>query len=240
MEQRTSGHNLMGLTTRVDMSTRADTLTTKADTARAFARSGSGRAMTVAVAGVLVGRIMIGSWTRADLAIVLITIVLTGPVEWILHRTVLHASLDAWSARVGLGEGHRRHHLDPGDLQYLMLAGREAVAFLTLLAMFSLAWAAPVGRLLGADGIAGPVVTAVGAAWVAVAHYEWTHLLVHTRYRPRSRYYRRLDQNHRLHHYRNEGSWLGVTSNMGDRLFRTLPPNKAAVPLSPTARTLID
>ena len=71
-----------------------------------------------------------------------------------------------------------------------------------------------------------------------MAHYEWVHLLVHTRYRPRSRYYRRLARNHRLHHYRNEDYWLGVTSNLGDRLLRTYPTHKTDVPLSPTARTL--
>ena len=42
----------------------------------------------------------------------------------------------------------------------------------------------------------------------------------------------------RLHHYRNENYWLGVSSNTGDRLLRTLPKHKTDVPLSETARTL--
>jgi hypothetical protein len=73
---------------------------------------------------------------------------------------------------------------------------------------------------------------------VALAHYEWTHLLVHSRYRPKSRFYARLSRNHRLHHFRNERYWLGVTSNSGDRILRTLPRAKTDVPLSETARTL--
>jgi sterol desaturase/sphingolipid hydroxylase (fatty acid hydroxylase superfamily) len=72
----------------------------------------------------------------------------------------------------------------------------------------------------------------------AATHYEWTHLLIHTAYRPRTRFYARLSRNHRRHHYRNEGYWLGVTSNLGDRLLGTLPAADERVPLSATARTL--
>ena len=78
----------------------------------------------------------------------------------------------------------------------------------------------------------------INGAYVALGHYEWTHLLVHTRYRVKSRYYRRLARNHRRHHYRNEGYWMGITSNLGDRLFGTYPKDSAGVPLSDTARTL--
>jgi len=91
--------------------------------------------------------------------------------------------------------------------------------------------------VLGAPLLA-TYLTALLAAYVTLAHYEWTHLLVHTRYRPKNRYYKRLEANHRLHHYRNEHYWLGVTSNLGDRVLRTLPNDKSDVPLSDTARTL--
>ena len=73
---------------------------------------------------------------------------------------------------------------------------------------------------------------------LALGHYEWVHLIVHTRYRPKGRYYRRLARNHRLHHFRNENYWLGITSNSGDRLLNTLPKHTTDVPLSDTARTL--
>ena len=71
----------------------------------------------------------------------------------------------------------------------------------------------------------------------SLAAYEWTHLLIHTAYRPRRRWFRGLRAHHRLHHFRNEHNWFGVTTKFADRIFATLPaPN--AVPLSPTARTL--
>jgi sterol desaturase/sphingolipid hydroxylase (fatty acid hydroxylase superfamily) len=81
---------------------------------------------------------------------------------------------------------------------------------------------APVAWLIGGR-IVPSCLTAITLAAIGLAHYEWTHLLVHTAYRPRTRYYARLDRNHRRHHYRNEHYWLGVTSNLGDRIMRTLP-----------------
>jgi sterol desaturase/sphingolipid hydroxylase (fatty acid hydroxylase superfamily) len=121
-------------------------------------------------------------------------------------------------------------------MDWLLLGGPDAVVFALAVAVFALLWAAPIVVATGASSVA--MLTPVAAAWVALAHYEWTHLLVHTRYRPTTRRYARLARHHRLHHYRNEDHWLGVTSNIGDRLFGTLPKDRADVPLSPTARTL--
>ena len=89
------------------------------------------------------------------------------------------------------------------------------------------------------DGaLLAPYLTALLAAYVSLAHYEWVHLMVHTRVKLRTPYYKRLATNHRLHHYRNEHYWLGVTSNLGDRVLGTYPASKSDVPLSDTARTL--
>ena len=73
--------------------------------------------------------------------------------------------------------------------------------------------------------------------YILVGAYEWTHFLIHTAYRPRSRYYRSIWRNHRLHHYKNEHYWHGITNTLSDRVLRTLP-DQADVPRSPTARTL--
>ena len=67
--------------------------------------------------------------------------------------------------------------------------------------------------------------------------YEWCHFLIHTPYRPRGRYFRSIWRGHRLHHYKNERYWFGVTVNLADHVFRTFPA-KDDVPTSPTARTL--
>ena len=69
--------------------------------------------------------------------------------------------------------------------------------------------------------------------------YEWTHYLVHSDYRPRSRWYRSVWRNHRLHHYKNEHYWFTVTSaGTADRLFGTYPADPAAVRPSPTVKAL--
>ena len=63
--------------------------------------------------------------------------------------------------------------------------------------------------------------------------YEWVHFLIHTRYRPRTWWFRRLWRNHRLHHFRNERHWYGVTMLAADRVLGTAG-DEQSVPASPT------
>jgi hypothetical protein len=217
---------------------RSTSLATKREAARAFVASGSAQVLLPVVA-ILVGlRLVLGNWGAGDVAVALAVVVLTGFVEWFIHLYVLHAAADAWtSRRLGTGSGHRQHHLDPPDLQWLLLRPVDAATFVVVLGIWSAAWAAPLTLAIGGNVIAS-TVTAIALAAIGLAHYEWTHLLSHTTYRPKSRYYARLARNHRWHHYRNERYWLGVTSNLGDRVLRTLPADRGDVPLSDTARTL--
>jgi sterol desaturase/sphingolipid hydroxylase (fatty acid hydroxylase superfamily) len=68
--------------------------------------------------------------------------------------------------------------------------------------------------------------------------YEWVHFLVHSDYRPRTRPFRAVWRNHRLHHYKNEHYWFTVTTtSTADRLFRTYP-DPATVKTSKTAKDL--
>ena len=83
-----------------------------------------------------------------------------------------------------------------------------------------------------AQGMSGLVV-----GYGMLLTYEWTHHLIHSSYRPRHRYYRSIWRAHRLHHYRNERYWFGVTVNLADHVLRTFPA-RDEVPLSPTARSL--
>ena len=178
-----------------------------------------------------------------DLVAVLAVVVALGPVEWIIHRGLLHAEPGSTLAELlGTRDSHERHHRDPDDMEWLLLRRPNAVGS-------CLAIIAPVAAAAGCLSVIGLppgdasaaraiAATVVFAGLVALLHYEWVHLLVHSRYRPRSRYYSRLAKNHRLHHFRNERYWLGVTVDTGDRLARTLPADRSAVPLSETARTL--
>ena len=67
--------------------------------------------------------------------------------------------------------------------------------------------------------------------------YEWTHFLIHTAYRPRSAAYKAIWRNHRLHHFKNEHFWHGVTNNFSDRVLGT-NPDQREVAKSDTARAL--
>jgi sterol desaturase/sphingolipid hydroxylase (fatty acid hydroxylase superfamily) len=93
-----------------------------------------------------------------------------------------------------------------------------------------------VGFGLGARRLR-PALTGIATAYAMLTTYEWTHFLIHSPYRPRHRPYRTIWRAHRLHHFRNEHYWFGVTVHLADRVLRTYP-EREDVPLSPTARTL--
>ena len=97
-----------------------------------------------------------------------------------------------------------------------------------------------LGGLLGLGGsvFAIPMLTLLVSVYAIMAAYEWIHYLVHSDYRPRSRWYRSVWRNHRLHHYKNEHYWFTVTSaGTADRLFGTYP-DPTTVAKSPTATNL--
>lgn len=220
-----------------DASLRASDLSTKREIAAVYVRCGS--AQVLITAAVILGtvRVVIGDFGRGDLIAIAATIAMAGPVEWIIHKYLLHADDDAWtSRRLGTGTGHQQHHLDPTDLEWLLLRGIDAAVFVTAFGGVTAAWSVPLMWITGSS-LLGGFLTAWTLAAIGLAHYEWVHLMVHTRYRPRTPYYRRLTRNHRLHHFRNENYWLGVTTNSGDRLLGTYPDHKNDVPLSDTART---
>ncbi len=192
----------------------------------------SGLAIAVAI------RLAVGTYGVADLVVLAVTVSMVGVVEWFIHLFLLHAPHDSVRmTRFKTGAGHREHHLDPDDIGWLMLGPPDAAVFLALLLLWNATWPLLLAWALGAS-LLSTYLTAVAASYIMLAHYEWTHLLVHTRYRPKLGYYRRLATHHRLHHYRNEHHWLGVTSRVGDKALGTLPASKSDVPLSDTARTL--
>ncbi len=217
--------------------TRADQLATRREIWRFFVTCSSARVLAIAASVLAIARLAVGGFGRGDLIAVAVTVAITGTVEWVIHKFLLHAPLDSWATRtLGTGTGHHRHHLDPPDVEWLLLRGIDAGVFVTAFGLVTAAWAVPL-MWLTSSSIVGGFLTAWFLAAIGLIHYEFVHLMEHTRYRPRSRYYARLDRHHRLHHFRNEHYWLGITSISGDRLLRTMP-DRTDVPLSDTARTL--
>ncbi|MGB5760486.1 MAG: sterol desaturase family protein [Acidimicrobiales bacterium] len=204
-----------------------------------FFRFWSPRLLAIGLCAAVVARVMVGvALTGWDLMALLIVAVLIPVVEWTIHLVVLHARPRRIAGLlIDPGAGHRQHHLNPSSVSWVLLRGPDAALFQVInAALVVVVVGGPLG-LLGAQPL-GPVLTGVVAALSALLHYEWAHFLFHTAYRPRTRHYRRLKSNHRLHHWRNERYWLGITSNAADRLLGTYPATRAAVPLSSTARDL--
>lgn len=197
--------------------------------ARTFARCPTPLLMAGSAAGLLAARVLIGDWQWWQLGIVAAVVLGQPFVEWSLHVSVLHMRPLRFGGRrfdTVVAREHRKHHADPRDLDLgfipLRVLGYGGLALLAISATMP-SWAGRVTAAL--------VMTAQALV------YEWTHFLIHTDYKPRTAAYRRLYAAHRLHHYRNERYWFGVTRTFGDRVLGTAP-DKEAVPVSATCKAL--
>jgi sterol desaturase/sphingolipid hydroxylase (fatty acid hydroxylase superfamily) len=179
----------------------------------------------------LAGRVLAGSGSRWELMIPAALLAAFPLVEWVVHVAVLHwRPRELGPLRVDslLARKHRAHHADPRDLPLVFIPTPV------------LAWLLPTYVVVA--WLVMPTTTAALTLLVSVyaikLGYEWTHYLVHSDYRPRSRWFRSVWRNHRLHHYKNEHYWFTVTSaGTADRLFGTFP-DPATVQTSPTVRSL--
>lgn len=175
-------------------------------------------------------RMIAGGWTWWDLLIPAL-ILLAWPVqEWLIHVFILHMKprelgpmrFDPLASRK-----HRSHHEDPWNLIDVFVPLPVVLTMLPLIALFW--WAVTPTTELFLTGF---------AAYSSMALvYEWTHYLIHSRYRPKSAMYKHLWTHHRLHHCKNENYWFGVTMTSGDAIFGTAP-DKEEVETSKTCRNL--
>ena len=212
---------------------------TAADCARKFSHYASPRIIAVAFTAALVARLTVGHWSWRDLIPPALLIASEPLTEWTIHVYLLHARpLRIAGRRVELPTAyeHRAHHQAPADLDGVLIPTYGVLIFIPLIAAILYGLSFPVHLVLGGDRI-GQFLTGVVAGYAVLGTYEWCHFLIHTPYRPRGRYYRSIWRAHRLHHYKNERYWFGITSDLGDRVLGT-NPEQADVPRSRTARTL--
>ena len=185
--------------------------------------------IAAALVGTVAARLAIGGWSWWDLLGPAILLAAQPFTEWMIHvfllhfrpRTVGRVTIDPLVSRK-----HRAHHADPKDLGLVFIPLPALAGLIGGLALFLLL-ALPLERGL----------TTLVAAMAMLGTYEWTHYLIHSNYRPRHRLYRYVWRAHRNHHFRNEHYWFGVTMHMADHVLGTFP-EKTAVEVSPTARTL--
>jgi hypothetical protein len=151
-------------------------------------------------------------------------------VEWTTHVWILHAKPRRLFGRqidLYVAAKHRRHHADPRNLEILAMPVPGLITFSLVVT--------GVALLMG--NVADRLTLGVTAA-VFMLGYEWVHFLIHTDYKPKTAAYRKLYQGHRLHHFRNENYWFGVSRRFGDQVLGT-NPSKEDVPLSPTVKALL-
>jgi hypothetical protein len=213
---------------------------TLAKARREFAGKRSPRVLLAGIAALLAVRVAVGGFDWRDVAAVTVALAVYPFGEWAIHVYLLHMKplrirgrrLDAAPARA-----HREHHEAPNDLSMILLAPGEAAALLLLAVPVAVGVPALLIGLVAGPVPLGVVLSAALADYVAILVYEWTHFLIHTAYRPRSRYYRSVWRSHRLHHFKNEHYWHGITQNLSDRVLGTFPDQRD-VQRSRTARSL--
>jgi hypothetical protein len=214
---------------------------TLGDCWRQFARQNSAPWLGAALVGAAVLRLALGHLDWRDLVVIAGVIALTPPVEWLIHVYLLHAKparifgrrMDLMAARE-----HRAHHAAPAVLGGVLIPTYALMIFFVQIALTAWLVSWPIHWIFGGARLAHGA-TGLLASYAVLAAYEWSHYLIHTPYRPHGRYYRAIWRGHRLHHFKNEHYWFGVTSTVADHLLRTAP-DQAAVPKSPTARALGD
>jgi hypothetical protein len=206
------------------------------ETFLAFLRHPSPWMISVFLVGTLTGRVIVGDWQLDNVWAPLVFVALFPFIEWTIHVGILH-----WRPRrvagvyvdTLLARDHRRHHADPRDLPLVFIPWR---ALIWVILVVGAALPMGIGLSLGAP-LAG-VLTFMLTQAVVLSIYEWTHYLIHTDYKPRTRAYKSIWRNHRLHHYKNEHYWFSITTaGTSDRILGTYP-DPATVPTSRTAKNL--
>jgi hypothetical protein len=182
--------------------------------------------------GSVAARVAAGAGSWWELLIPAALVALFPVIEWCIHVAILHwrpRALGPVTIDSLLAREHRAHHADPRDLPLVFIPWK------------ALAWLLPAYVVVAwlATSTTSSMLTVLVSVYGIKLGYEWTHYLVHSDYRPRSRWYRAVWRNHRLHHYKNEHYWFTVTTaGTADRLFGTFPADPSTVPTSPTVKRL--
>jgi sterol desaturase/sphingolipid hydroxylase (fatty acid hydroxylase superfamily) len=205
-----------------------------------FIRHPSAQLVAAAIAITLIIRVAVGGWSYRDLLVPFIIIALQPFVEWIIHKYLLHLkpfTIRGKSYYLYTARAHRRHHKSPGILDRVLLQSGEVSGSMFLIAITTAPIIAGAITLIFGGAFWPVYVTTVFFAYLGLFRYEWSHFLIHTPYIPKSKAFKSIWRSHRLHHFKHEDYWMGVTSNFGDKVLGTFP-EQAKIPKSPTARTL--
>jgi fatty acid hydroxylase family protein len=204
---------------------------TLTEAGRLFRRYPSPWLLLATLVGAVLARAVVADWQPSDALLPLVMLAVFPFVEWVIHVGILHwrprrvagHTIDSLLARK-----HREHHADPREVSLIFIPWPVLIWVIPVEIAISVFAFPRLG--LGLTYLV--VVAALGLG------YEWTHFLIHSDYRPRTRLYKAIWRNHRLHHYKNEHYWFTVTtSGTADSVLGT-HPDPATIATSPTAKNL--
>ena len=166
----------------------------------------------VLVAAAVAGAFWLGAGAHPwrTLAAVGLTLLIYPPVEYLLHRYVLHARWlykNRFTARLWK-RIHFDHHQDPQRLDVLFGSPSNT---LPAIVIFTL----PLGYAV--NGWPGFLI-AFATGTVIFSCYEFCHCVQHLNYVPDNAWLRRIKKHHMAHHFHNETGNFGITSPVIDRL----------------------
>jgi sterol desaturase/sphingolipid hydroxylase (fatty acid hydroxylase superfamily) len=200
------------------------------EASRIFWRRPSPRIFVGVLAHAILWRIFAGPLSIWDAVVVGLVLALHPLTEWVIHVFILHfrpRRLGRFTLDFRAAKDHRDHHRAPHDARFWFIPIQSHVTgFVGLFVLANLLLPRPLAATL--------IVAAVAVGLV----YEWTHYLCHSRYRPRSEFVAARVKHHRLHHFKNERYWMGVTLHGGDAILGT-NPRQGDVETSPTCRSLL-
>lgn len=180
---------------------------------------------------VTAARVWVDGWQWTDALVPVVVLAAFPFVEWLIHVCVLHwrpKSFAGVTIDPLLARKHREHHVDPRNVPLIFIPWPVLVWLIPLL----------IAVAIVAFPRLGLALTFLATVTVIGCGYEWTHYLIHSDYHPKTRLYKAIRRNHRLHHFRNEHYWFSVTtSGTADRVLHTAP-DPDTVPTSPTAKNL--
>jgi hypothetical protein len=205
---------------------------TLADAGREFWKHPSPWMIGTTLLAAVVARAVVGDWQITDAIVPIVMLAVFPFFEWIIHVFILHwrpKRLGPLTIDPLLAREHRAHHTDPRSVGLIFIPWKSLVSWVLPLTVAVGVLAFP--RL----GMGLTYLVCIAALGLA---YEWTHYLIHSDYKPKTRVYRAIWRNHRHHHFKNEHYWFTVTSSgTADRVLGTYP-DPATVENSPTAKNL--
>lgn len=197
--------------------------------ARTMVTRGSPRILIALVVACGTWRASLSGWGWGDLVAPLVVLLWWPFQEWLIHTYLLHArpwKLGPWTIDPLQARKHRRHHLQPWDFADISIP------------LHTYLYAVPILAAVAYLTRGTPAVASGLFVFVALGlHYEWCHFMAHSNYVPQSPLYKKVWRNHRLHHFKNETLWMGVSTRLADLALGTCPDQKS-VPRSPTCLTL--